>query len=93
MNQEIMEFCKNEINDLLDKKIIWHSKSPWYCLAFYVQKNAKLERGAPRLVIYYKPLNKVLEWIKYSIPNKQDLIKRLSDSIIFSKFDLKSGFW
>ena len=56
-----MKFCKNEINDLLEKKIIQHSKSPWSCLAFYVQKNAELERGAPRLVINYKPLNKVLE--------------------------------
>jgi hypothetical protein len=34
-----------------------------------------------------------LEWIRYPIPNKQDLINPLSDSIIFSKFDLKSGFW
>jgi hypothetical protein len=93
MNQEIMEFCKNEINDLLEKKIIRHSKSPWSCLTFYVQKNAELERGVPRLVINYKPLNKVLEWIKYPIPNKQDLINRLSDSVIFSKFDLKNGFW
>jgi hypothetical protein len=46
MNQEIMEFCKNEINDLLDKKIIQSSKSPWSCPAFYVQKNAELERGS-----------------------------------------------
>jgi hypothetical protein len=51
MNQEIMEFCKNEINDLLEKKIIRHSKSPWSCPAFYVQKNAELERGVPRLVL------------------------------------------
>jgi hypothetical protein len=65
MNQEIMEFCKIEINDLLDKKIIRHSKSSWSCPAFYVQKNAELNRGAPRLVINYKPLNKVLEWIRY----------------------------
>ena len=93
MNQEIMEFCKNEINDLLEKKIIRHSKSPWSCLAFYVQKNAELERGVSRLVINYKPLNKVLEWIRYPIPNKQDLINRLSDSVIFSKFDLEKGFW
>ena len=93
MNQEIMELCKTEINDLLDKKIIRHSKSPWSYPAFYIQKNAELERGAPRLVINYKPLNKVLEWIRYPIPNKEDLINRLSDSIVFSKFDLKSGFW
>jgi hypothetical protein len=44
-------------------------------------------------VINFKPLNTVLEWIRYPIPNRQDLINRLSDSIIFSKFDLKSGFW
>ena len=92
MNQEIMEFCKTKINDLLDKKTIRHSKSPQSCPTFYVQKNAELERGAPRLVINYKPLNKVLEWISYPIPNKQDLINRLSYSIVFSKFDLKSGF-
>ena len=28
MNQEIMEFCKTKINDLLDKKTIRHGKSP-----------------------------------------------------------------
>ena len=44
MNQEIMEFYKTEINDLLDKRIIRHSKSPWSCPAFYIKKNAELER-------------------------------------------------
>ena len=61
MNQEVMEFCKSEINDLLDKGIIRKSKSPWSCPAFYIQKNVELEKGTPRLVINYKPLNKVLE--------------------------------
>jgi len=27
-------------------------------------KASELERGAPRLVINYKPLNKVLKWIR-----------------------------
>ncbi|KAG2684687.1 hypothetical protein I3760_10G086900 [Carya illinoinensis] len=93
MNRETLEFCKNEIQDLLAKNIIRHSRSPWSCAAFYVQKNAEIERGTPRLVINYKPLNKVLEWIRYPIPNKNDLVHRLSDAIVFSKFDLKSGFW
>ncbi|XP_075674916.1 uncharacterized protein LOC142644123 [Castanea sativa] len=39
MNAETVEFCKNEINDLLKKKLIRNSKSPWSCTAFYVQKN------------------------------------------------------
>ena len=65
---------------------------PWSCPAFYVQKNAKIERGEPRLVINYKPLDKVLEWIRYPTPNKRDLVNRLSKPVIFSKFDMKSGF-
>ncbi|GLT69960.1 hypothetical protein SLA2020_420690 [Shorea laevis] len=74
MSSETLEFCQTEIKDLLQKCIIRKSKSPWSCSAFYVQKNAELERGAPRLVINYKPSNKVLEWIRYPIPNKRDLI-------------------
>ncbi|GLT54011.1 hypothetical protein SLA2020_272450 [Shorea laevis] len=49
MNSETLEFCQSEIKDLLQKGIIRKSKSPWSCSAFYVQKNAELERGAPRL--------------------------------------------
>ncbi|KAI8535201.1 hypothetical protein RHMOL_Rhmol10G0155500 [Rhododendron molle] len=93
MNHELMETCKREIQSLLANGIIQKSKSPWSCPAFYVNKNAEKERGVPRLVINYKPLNDVLEWIRYPIPNKKDLINRLSKAVIFSKFDLKSGFW
>ncbi|XP_070002055.1 uncharacterized protein [Nicotiana sylvestris] len=38
----------SEIGDLLQKKIIRPSKSPWSCAAFYVNNNAEKERGAPR---------------------------------------------
>ena len=61
MNDETVEFCKKEINDLLQKKLIRNSKSHWSCAAFYVQKNVEIERGTPHLVINYKLLNKVLE--------------------------------
>ena len=66
-----MEFCRTEINDLLSKGIIRNSKSPWSCPAFYVLKNAEIERGVLRLVINYKPLNKVLEWVRYPIQIKE----------------------
>jgi uncharacterized protein YqgQ len=91
MNQELLEYCKKEIQDLLQKGLIRKSKSPWSCSAFYVQKNAELERGAPRFVINYKLLNEALKWIRYPIPNKKDLLSRLYDATIFSKFDMKSG--
>ena len=77
----------------LSKKLIKPSHSPRSCAAFYVQKASEIERGTLRLVINYKPLNKVLQWIRYPIPNKKDLIKRLYSATIFSKFDMKSGFW
>ena len=93
MSQELMDICKAEIEGLLKKGIIRNSKSPWSCLAFYVQKNVEIERGILRPVINYKPLNKVLEWIRYTIPNKRDLVNRLSKVVVFSKFDMKSGFW
>jgi hypothetical protein len=93
MNVEILDFCQKEIAELLAKGIIRKSKSLCSCAAFYVRKNAEIERGVPRLVINYKPFNDVLEWIMYPIPNRKDLVSRLSDALIFSKFDMKSGFW
>ena len=38
MSPEFLEYCKKEINDLLDKKLIRPSHSPWSCATFYVQK-------------------------------------------------------
>ena len=33
-----------------------------------------------------------MEWIRYPIPNKNDLVHRLSEAVVFSKFNMKSGF-
>ena len=60
MNLELLEYYKKEINDLLNKKLIRSNHSPWSYVAFYIQKASKIERGTSRLVINYKPLNKVL---------------------------------
>lgn len=32
-------------------------------------------------------------FIRYPVPNRQTLMTRIAGSRIFSKFDLKSGFW
>ena len=92
MNIELEQHCKKEIKDLESKGLIVKSRSPWSCAAFYVNKNSEIERGTPRLVINYKPLNKVLKWIRYPIPNKKDLRQKLHYAFVFSKFDMKSGF-
>ena len=85
MSPELLEYCKKEINDLLRKKLIRPSHSPWSYIAFYVQKASEIERGTPRLIINYKALNKVLQWIRYPIPNKKDLIQRIYNATIFYK--------
>ena len=92
MNAQLLEYYKEEIKDLMDKNLIRKSQSPQSCAAFYVQKPSEIERGVHRLVINYKPWNKVLKWIRYPIPNKRDLIGRLHNASIFSNFDMKSGF-
>ena len=82
-----------EFRDLQEKSLIRPSTSLWSCVAFYVENAVELERGVPRLVINYKLLNKLLQWNRYPILNKQDLIKRTQGAKVFSKFDLKSSFW
>ncbi|KAM3266267.1 hypothetical protein P3L10_003261 [Capsicum annuum] len=49
MNTELVEFCKTEIDNLLQKGLIKPSKSPWSCTAFYVNNAAEKERGKPQL--------------------------------------------
>ena len=93
MNKKLLTFCRAEINDLLQKGLIRPSKSPWSCATFYVNNQVEKERGVPQLVINYKTLNKVLEWIRYPILNKSDLMQRVSNEKVFSKFDMQSGFW
>lgn len=78
MNKELILYCQNEIQDLLNKKLIRPSKSPWSCSTFDVYKAFENKRGAPRFVINYKPVNKVLQWIRYLIPNKKDLLKKIT---------------
>ena len=56
-------------------------------------KNVELKRGTPRLMINYKPLNDVSGWIRYPIPNREELVSHLSEALVFSEFDMKSGVW
>ncbi|XP_049393810.1 uncharacterized protein LOC125858163 [Solanum stenotomum] len=49
MNSELVEFCKKEIDNLLQKGLIKPFKSPWSCTAFYVNNAAEKERGVPRM--------------------------------------------
>ena len=87
------ESCASEIKELLAKGLIEPSKSPWACQAFVVNKHSEIKRGKSRLVVNYKPLNAVLQKVRYPLPEKSSLMQRIASCTIFSKFDLKSGFY
>ena len=58
-----------------------------------VNKHSEIKRGKPRLVVNFKPLNKILEPVHYPLPDKSSLLQRIVGCTIFSKFDLKSSFY
>jgi len=93
MKADLEQHCRLEILDLESKGLIQKSRSPWSCATFYVNTNSEFEKGIPRLMINYKPLNSALKWIRFPIPNKKDLLQKLHYAFIFSKFDMKSRFW
>lgn len=93
MSPTELEYCKKEIQELLQRKLIENSRSPWACPAFYVNKHSEQKRGKPRMVINYKALNDALLPLRFPLPSKELLFSKIGKCNVFSKFDLKSGFW
>ncbi|MCI34964.1 polyprotein-like, partial [Trifolium medium] len=85
--------AKEECDQLLKQGLIEPTRSEWACQAFYVEKRSEKVRGKKRLVIDYKPLNHFLRDDKFPIPKTATLNTFIKDAQIYSKFDMKSGFW
>ncbi|KAH9792654.1 hypothetical protein KPL71_004216 [Citrus sinensis] len=81
------------MSQLLQQGLIEPTNSDWACQAFYVEKRSELVRGKKRLIIDYQPLNSFLKDDKFPLPKIQTLFVHLQGARIFSKFDLKAGFW
>ncbi|KAH9680135.1 hypothetical protein KPL71_026431 [Citrus sinensis] len=88
-----LQLAQTECAELLAQGLIEPTTSPWACQAFYVNKRAETLRGKKRLVIDYQPLNQFLQDDKFPLPRKNSIFTYLQNAKIFSKFDLKSGFW
>ncbi|MCO5578678.1 hypothetical protein L7F22_032522 [Adiantum nelumboides] len=93
MSIEDANLCKIKIDQMLKDGLISPSNNPYACQAFYVNNHSEQKRGKKRLVINYKPINNWLEHKRFPLPLKDDLLRRIKDCHVFSKFDLKSGFW
>ncbi|WVZ71366.1 hypothetical protein U9M48_019958 [Paspalum notatum var. saurae] len=64
--------------------------SPWGCPALFVEKK---DQGGKRLCVDYRPLNAVTIKNKYPIPHIDILFDQLARAKVFSKIDLRSGYY
>jgi len=78
---------KKQIEDLLEKKFIQPSASPWGAPILLVKK----KDGSSRLCVDYGQLNKLMIKNKYPLPRIDDLLDQLRGAVVFSKIDLRSG--
>ena len=93
MNPEHLALVTQELSTLLFEDLIEPTTSPWTCETFYVNKHSEQIQGKLRLVINYQDLNHFLADDKFPLPNKSALFHHLLNAKVFSKFDLKPGFW
>jgi len=73
----------------LRKGFIRPSASPWGSPVLFVAKRD----GTIRLCIDYRSLNEVTIKNKYPLPKIEDLFDQLSGAKVFSKIDLRSGYY
>jgi len=93
MNPEHKILAQEECAQLQAQGLIEPTDSQWSCEAFYVNKRSEQKRDKLRLVINYQPLNHFLQDDKFPLPNTMTLFSCLHNAKVFSKFDLKVGFW
>lgn len=84
---------KKQIKDLLDKKIIRPSISPWsFPIVIVPKKTDQSGNEKWRIAIDYRKLNEKTIDDKFPIPNIDELLDQLKNAKYFSALDLASGF-
>eukprot|EP00253_Pinus_taeda_P006607 PITA_06607 len=79
---------KMQLQELLEKKYIRPSISPWGAPVLFVRK----KDGTLRMCIDYRQLNKLTVKNKYPLPRIDELFDQVKGATIFSKIDLRSGY-
>lgn len=80
---------KARLQELIDRGFARPSFSPWDTPVLFVKKKG----GLLILCIDYRQLNKVTIKNKYPLPQINDLFDQLKGATIFSKIDIRSGYY
>ena len=84
-----MEELSKQLEELTDKGFIRPSTSPYGAPILLVKK----KDGTMRLCVDYRALNKFTVKNKYPMPRIDDLLDRLEGAKIYTKIDLRSGYY
>jgi hypothetical protein len=79
---------KEQLQELLDKRYIHPSASPWGAHVIFVPK----KDGTQRMCVDYYSLNEVTIKNKYPFPRIDDIFDQLKGACVLSKIDLRSGY-
>ena len=88
MNILELNEIKSQLKELIDKKYIRPSVSPWGAPVIFVKKKDR----TMQLCIDYRKLNKMTIKNRYPFPRIDDLFDQLRGATVFSKIDLRSGY-
>lgn len=87
---EKQSFVESQIKELLEKKIIRPSSSPWAApVVVVVQK----KDGGSRLCVDYRVLSTKTYLDAYPMQQIQDILESLHGATVFTTLDLRSGYW
>jgi hypothetical protein len=85
---ELVEL-KKQIAELQSKGFIRPSSSPWGAPVLFVEK----KDGTQQMCVNYRSLNEVIIKNKYPLPRIEDLFDQMVGASVFSKIDLRSGYY
>lgn len=89
MSPKELSELKRQIDSLLSQGFIQASSSPWAAPALFARK----KDGTLRLCTDYRGLNSVTIKNRYPIPRIDEILDSLQGSEIFSKIDLRQGYY
>ena len=82
---------KNELTDLVSRGVVTPVTEPTaWCSQMSVQTK---KNGTLRICLDPRPLNKALQRERYPLPVIDDILPDLANAKLFSKLDLKDGYW